>query len=645
MNQNTLIKLEYEELINKIKDNCVCGLGKLLADKVKPHNNIKVIKNRLQETTQAKKILEITNHIPFDGIKDVSLVIDKIKKYDMLIENELVMVSDLLRGCRRLKKFMIEQEFYAPMLSEYAYSMYELKDIEDEIDSKIYNGKIADSATKELSRIRRKIAITESKIKSKLNDFIVSSKNKIYIQEAFVSSRDGRYVIPIKSSYKNKVNGNVVDVSARGTTVYIELKSVAKLNGELAILKLSEQQEEYQIISYLTGLVQESIKEISINVELVSKYDFIFARAKYSDQVSGIEPIINDEGRIDIIEGKHFMLGKECVPLNIRVGDDYKTLVITGPNAGGKTIALKTVGIMTLAMQMGIHVIAKKGTEMAVFDNIFVDIGDNQSIKNSLSTFSSHMKNISDIIAKAGKNTLVLLDEIGVGTEPNEGANLAIAILEELYYLGCSTVVTTHYADIKDFAKRHPEYQNAHMKFDKDTLEPLYTLVIGDGGESNALWISSKMGLKERVIERARKYIKSKDYEYKVVKRAKKKEKDENEELCNTNSQVYNKADRIIILEDDSDAIIYEGPDEFNNYIVYKNKEFREINSKRIKLDISRENLYPKNYDYDSLFTNYVDRKLERDLKRGSKKAVKKIHKEIRKNKEMARNEIDSKKK
>ncbi|WP_066495419.1 endonuclease MutS2 [Abyssisolibacter fermentans] len=632
MNTNTFEKLEYNELLERLKEYCVSGLGKTLVDKLKPFTSLEAVKKRLRETTEAKKILFSVNHVPFDGINDINAVISKLSKFELLTSQELMMISDFLRGCRRLKKFMSDQEFYAPILSEYSWSLTEYRDIEDEINSMIKNSKIASDATKELSRIRRKIDILEDKIKRKLDDFITSSKNKSYMQEFFVSKRGDKYVVPIIASYKNKVEGNIIDYSTKGTTVYIEPKIIAKLNHELADLRLSEQQEEYQILAYLTGLVQENAKGICINAELIAQYDLIFAKAKYSEKINGIEPKINANGYINIIEGEHFLLGEKCVPLNIHVGKNYRTLVITGPNAGGKTVALKTVGILTLAVQMGLHVKAQKGTELSIFKNIFVDIGDNQSIKNALSTFSSHMKNIADIINKADKNTLILFDELGVGTEPNEGANLAIAILEELYYMGCITVVTTHYADIKEYATKHFDFENAHMKFDTETLQPLYELIIGKGGESNALWISRKMGLKETVIKRAQKYISTKEYNFKPIK--------QNKLIVDENLQEDSKeeielriGDRVKILGTDERAIVFKEVDKYNNIEIMVGSEFREINIKRVTLEVKRENLYPEGYDLNSLFVKYKDRKLEKDIKRGSKKALKNIQKELKKKK------------
>ncbi len=630
MNNNTFEKLGYYELKKKVKEYCISGLGKALVDNQKPQTNIDMVRRRLKETTEAKSIINNSNHVPFNGISDISHLIDKIDKGEILDPSELIMVADFLRGCRILKKFMKQQEFYAPLLSEYALSLTEFIDIEDEINNAIRNNKVDSNASKELSKIRKQILNLEAKIEDKLDKFLSSAKNKKYIQEFYISKRNDKYVIPIIAAYKNNVEGVVVDVSAKGTTVFVELSSVSKLNNELIQLRYEEQAEEYQVLAYLTGMLAEAIKGIHINLEVIATYDMVFAKAKYSIAVKGTEPKVNDIGYIHIINGKHPLL-EGCLPLNFNIGSDKRTLVITGPNAGGKTVALKTIGIMTLAIQLGLHIEADSESQLSVFDNIFVDIGDNQSIENALSTFSSHIKNIAGILNEANNASLILLDEIGTGTEPNEGANLAIAILEELYHKGSITTATTHYADIKEYAMKHPGFENAYMKFDPDTLEPLYQMVIGDFGESNALWISRKMGLKKSVLEKAKFYIDHKTYNYDIVKENKIKKSQEpskaSEERENEKLEV---GDKVLLLDDKQEAIVYKEKDKYNNIEVMVHNEFKKINRKRVKLLIKKDHLYPQGYDLDALFTSFEERKLEKDIQRGSKKALKKIHKEIK---------------
>ena len=302
-------------------------------------------------------------------------------------------------------------------------------------------------------------------------------------------------------------------------------------------------------------------------------------------------------------------------------------MIITGPNAGGKTVVLKTVGLLTLATQSGFHIGAESGSEIAIFEKIYVDIGDDQSVENALSTFSSHVKNLSGILKESNKNTLLLLDEIGSGTEPNEGAALAIAILEEFYHKGCITIASTHYGEIKNFSQSHPDFENAAMEFQRETLDPLYKLSIGKSGNSNALYISKKMGIADKIIERTKKYIETKSYNYELLKDSK---ISKNKEVDNYSEESYNyeKGDRVIVLDKKLPGVVYKEKDEFNNVIVFLDGEFIEVNYKRLKLEVSAKELYPEGYDLNQIFIAYKERKLEHDIERGSKKALKKIKKE-----------------
>ena len=437
----TLEKLNYNELKEIVKGYCVSGLGKALIDKLEPSSNLKIVNRRLNETSEGRRLIDASYHIPLVGIFNVLPYIDKIEKGASLDPEDLAIMSDFLRGCRKVKLFIKDKEGYAPTLSSYGESITDLSFIEEEINRCIRGSIVDSNASRELKKIRRGIDECENKIKEKLERFLKNSENKQYIQEFFISKRNGRYTIPIKASYKNYVQGTIIESSSKGTTVFMEPSTVSKYTSELAILKAEESVEEYKILGMLTELINEKIRELKINIEVIAEYDMIWAKAKYSNDIEGIKPRLNEHGYIKIVDGKYPLI-KNPVPLNFEIGDDYRTLIITGPNAGGKTVVLKTVGILALAVQSGFHIPAKEGTEISVFNKIFVDIGDNQSIENALSTFSSHVKNLAKIIKESSKSTLLLFDEIGSGTEPNEGAALAIAILEELYHKGCITIAS-----------------------------------------------------------------------------------------------------------------------------------------------------------------------------------------------------------
>ncbi|KAB8138041.1 endonuclease MutS2 [Gracilibacillus oryzae] len=633
MNKITYEKLQYNELKQLVKSHCVSGLGKQLLDKLKPSSNIKVVKNRLNETTEARAILDAEGHVPFSGISNIQSIIQKLEKGIMLEPGELVSTSDFLRGCSKMKSFMLKREFFAPVLASYANSMSEFQSVEEEINFSIKGNSVHSAASKELKRIRSSMESTEEKIKDRLDKFLKNSANKKYIQEFFISKKDERYTIPIKASYKGQVSGKIIEVSSKGSTVFIEPNTITKLSDELASLKAEEAIEEYQILSTLSGMLLENIYEIKINLDLISQYDMVFAKAKFSRLIGGMEPRLNNQGYIKLVNVKHPLLASDAVPLNFEIGKDYRSLIITGPNAGGKTIVLKTIGLLTLATMLGLHISADKGTEIAVFENIFADIGDNQSMENALSTFSSHMKHLAEIMSLSDNNTLLLFDEIGSGTEPNEGAALAISILEEFYYMGCITVATTHYGEIKRFSELHDDFMNAAMQFNNETLEPMYQLVIGKSGESNALWISKKMNIQEKVLERAKEYMENKDYHLERVNgdkiRKPKVVHEKTEEMYE-----FKKGDRVKLLNQDDFGIVYKEMDNFYNVVVFYNGEFIEANVKRISLDISAKELYPEGYDLETLFIDYNTRKMEHDIKRGSKKALRKIQKEIRENRD-----------
>lgn len=631
MNDVTYEKLQYNELKQIVKSYCVSGLGKQLLDKLKPSSNMKVVKNRLNETTEARTILDAGSHVPFLGVSNIDNTIQNLEKGMILDPRELVSISDFLRGCRKVKKFMEEKDFFAPVLASYANSMTEFKKIEEEINFSI-KGNIVDSlASNELKRIRNRIGIAEEKIKDRLNKFLKSSANKKYIQEFFISKKDDRYTIPIKASYKNEVPGTIIEISSKGSTVFIEPNTVAKFREELAYLKAEEAMEEYQVLATLSGSILEHIYAIRINMDLISQYDMVFAKAKFSKHIGGTEPRLNDHGYIKLVNCKHPLLTSEAVPLNFEIGKDYRSLIITGPNAGGKTIVLKTIGLLTLATMLGFHIVADKKTEISLFENIFVEIGDNQSIENALSTFSSHMKNLSGIMRVSNNNTLLLFDEIGSGTEPNEGAALAISILEEFYYMGCITVATTHYGEIKRFSEMHDDFMNAAMQFNNETLEPMYKLMIGKSGESNALWISRKMNIHEKVLQRAKDYMENKEYHLELLNEDKIRKPKVIKEKSQ-NMYEYKKGDRVNLLDYNEFGIVYKEMDNFYNVIVFYNNEFIETNVKRISLELPAEELYPEGYDLETLFIDYNTRKMEHDIKRGSKKVLRKIQKEIRKN-------------
>ena len=623
MNEYVYEKLQFNKLKEHVKEYCVSSLGRSLIDKLTPIGNIKAVDNRLNETTEARKLLDISGNVQLNGIVNIKEIIEKVKKDIVLDPENLTNVASFLRGCSKIKNYMKDKEFYAKTLYSYSLNIVDLKYIEEEIEAAIRNNKIEDDATSELKKIRKQLAQLESKISDGLNSFLKNPSNKNFIQDFFVTRRQGRLTVPIKASYKNMVSGVIIESS--GKTAFMEPDNVSKFTSKYNELKAEEAIEEYKILSYLTINIYDNLNAIEGNIDVMAHYDMVFAKGKFSKAIGGIAPKLNDYGYINIINGKHPLLEGNVVPLNVSIGESYRSLIITGPNAGGKTVVLKTIGLLTLAMQAGLHIPVQEETQMSVFDNVFADIGDDQSIENSLSTFSAHVKNLSGILRQTNKNTLLLFDEIGSGTEPNEGAALAIAILEEVYCKGAITIATTHYNEIKNFSLSHPDFENAAMKFNKETLEPLYQLVIGESGDSNALWISRKMGIYEDVLNRAEKYMKLKSYNLNKIDKSKIRTK--KEIIHEVNRYNFCVGDKVYINEIHDSAIVYKEKDEYNNVVVFHNKEFKTFNEKLLKLECTAKELYPDGYDLNTIFISYRERKVEKDIKRGSKKMLKKIKK------------------
>lgn len=426
-----------------------------------------------------------------------------------------------------------------------------------------------------------------------------------------------------KPPIKKQITGTIIELSSKGTTAYIEPSSVSRWNEQLTYHKMIEEAEVYQILATLTGLLAEAFPQIQQNLEIIAEFDQIFARGKFSRELNGITPKINAEGYIRLVSAKHPLI-EQAVPLDLTIGKDYRGLTITGPNAGGKTVVLKTVALLTLMTMIGLQIPAHEGTEIAIFDQIFVDIGDSQSIENALSTFSGHMQNISEILRQTRKNSLILLDELGSGTEPNEGAALAIAIMEEFYQKGSILITTTHYGEIKRFTELHPDFITAAMDFDAQHLTPKYRLLIGQTGESNALWIAKKMDLSDQIIGKAQKYFSDRNYQLEKKSFKVKSPKP----ITSADDSTYYKGDKVFLLEQQKSALIYQEIPFSDNISVYLDGQFIEVPKRRIKLEFRASELYPKDYELENLFEDFQSRKERRDIDRGSKKAQRKLKKE-----------------
>ncbi|MGI6541908.1 MAG: endonuclease MutS2 [Limnochordia bacterium] len=519
MDERTLRVLEFHKIRERLAELCTCSLGRDLTGHHVPVNDIRTIKEWQQETSEAVNLLEACGNVPFGGLHDVRSALERARLGSMLDAEQFLEIVDTLRATRRLRAFLLEhrEQAVAPfvsararepvesLLADRALSMSTFPHLEAEINRCIGpDGEVADAASPTLARLRVQIRTLRSRVREKLEAILRAAAAKNQVQENLVTMRNGRFVIPVKQEHRGAVPGIVHDQSGSGMTLFIEPMAVVELNNQLREVELDEAEEVERILRELTNLVAEDASLIRHTVSIAGEMDFIFARARLALEYDGVEPELNTEGWINIKQGRHPLLKGKAVPINVWLGKDFYSLVITGPNTGGKTVTLKTIGLFTLMAQAGLHVPAQPGSELAVVDAVYADIGDEQSIEQNLSTFSSHLSNIVRILQQATGNSLVLLDELGAGTDPQEGAALAMSILEFLLDVGCRTVATTHYSELKSFAYTQPGVENAGVEFDVETLQPTYRLSIGVAGSSNAFAIARRLGLSEAVLDRAK---------------------------------------------------------------------------------------------------------------------------------------------
>jgi DNA mismatch repair protein MutS2 len=622
LNTHTFKVLEVQEIKERIAEFALTNEGKEKIYNLTPSTHLKQIEAWLDEVSEAVKILEKSSSVPVHGLGGMEQLLSKLNKGTALRPDQLSKLHDFLDCCGKMRRFMKDKEYYAPRVTSYVEVIEELPELAGEIIRCIRNGRVDDYATKELLKIRKQIAIHEERLKEKTMQLIRSNKYKTYLQENVVSQRDGRYVIPIKKEYRNKIKGTVLDTSASGSTLFIEPEEIALYQEQLTWLFADEDVEVQKVLSYLTGLVEEKEQQIVLAIETMVHYDFLFAKAKYSRSINGVKVRVNDEQEIKLIQAKHPLLGDKAVPLSLEMKDGQSALVITGPNTGGKTVSIKTVGLLTLMVQCGLHIPASEESNLSIFQRILVDIGDGQSITENLSTFSSRIVNIIEILKDTNDQTLVLLDELGSGTDPGEGMGLATAILEQLFNKGAMLLATTHYSEIKEFAEEHPGFINGSMEFDIETLSPTYRLNVGRGGESQAFAIALKLGIHPKIIERAHQvtYKEIKNYANKETDIWKQKEL-EKQVIVNK----YKNRKKIIIPEEkipeliqgdnvkisptNELGIVYSGPDPQGNYVIQVKGEKISVNHKRVKLYIAAKELYPDDYDFDIIFHSKENRK------------------------------------
>lgn len=519
MKEKTLNVLEYDKIIDMLAEKAGSEMTRKIISELRPFDNVSQIRESQGETTEAVRLINYKGPLPVGGFYDIEESVSFARKGGTLTMAQLLKILYNMKTAERVVSFLKGDIPEVPIICSVTELLAVHKRLSEEIDRCILSeDEMSDNASGELRSIRRAMVRQNEALKVKLNHILNSADNKTMLQDSIVTMRNGRYVIPVKQEHRGRVPGIVHDQSGSGATLFIEPQAIVNLNNELRQLELDEKAEMNRILKELSEGVSEYYHDLVNNQKLLLTLDLFMAKGKLSMDMGGEEPEINEDGIMDLKSARHPLIAADkVVPIDISIGGEYRTLVITGPNTGGKTVTLKTAGLLSLMSQTGLHIPAAIGSRLPVYHQIFADIGDEQSIEQSLSTFSSHMTNIVDIVQEADKESLVLLDELGAGTDPTEGAALAIAILERLYSMGAYSVSTTHYTELKKYAISTDGVENASMEFDVETLSPTYRLIIGVPGKSNAFEISRKLGLSREITDRARELLQEGDIAFEDV--------------------------------------------------------------------------------------------------------------------------------
>lgn len=587
MKETSLKVLEYNKIIKLLTAKAGSSLGKEKIINLLPSSNYKIIEESLNETAEALLITTVSDNIPLGGIRDLKIILKKANIGAMLEANEFLNIAGTLSAAKKIKKFFKELDLEATLLKTWAAKIEVLTQLEQQIENSIdEHGNLLDSASVELGKLRREIRTSQLKIKEKLDAILRSSEYQKYFQDSLVTLRGDRYVIPIKQEYRQFFPGIVHDQSSSGATLFIEPISIIDLNNTVKELMANEKHEIERILKALAVQVLKYEQQIRLDMEILGHYDFVFAKAKFALEFQASRPEINNAGLVELKQARHPLIPPEkVVPIDILLGKDFSTLLITGPNTGGKTVTLKTLGLFVLMAQAGLFIPAQAGSKLPVYNNVFADIGDEQSIEQSLSTFSSHMTKLIRILDVIKTGDLFLVDEIGSGTDPQEGAALAMAILDVVQEAGIATVATTHYSELKSYAYNRCGVENASVEFDINSLRPTYKLLIGIPGSSNAFSISTKLGLSTKIIDKANEFLSKEHLQFEYVLAEMEKQKLMYAEL---NEDLAKREAEIVVLEqrlknekeninDRKNRIITKAEEEKANIIRKTKREVEQI--------------------------------------------------------------------
>ena len=647
MIQKYLNKLEYNLIIEELIKNCHTFIGKEIASKLEPSSNIEKVKRTLEETSEATKLFSKYGSFPISEIDNLSIPLKQIESYINLSSKNLLNFADILSMSKELKNYHQNVQEHSEYLNKYFNDLYINQDIERKIHTSILSeDTISNTASAKLNQIRRNKKNLELDIKNTLNKMIHSTTYSKYMMDPIVTIRNNRYVIPIKEEYRNQVKGFIHDTSSSGSTVYIEPMSVFEINNSINTLIIEEQHEIEKILSELSNLLFPIYGFLKQNLNIIGKLDFIAAKARYSIDNNCNQPEIGNF--IELKNARHPLIPKnKVIPINIEIGKKYRTLVITGPNTGGKTVTLKTVGLLSLMAQSGMHIPVSDKSTIKIFDNVFADIGDEQSIEQSLSTFSSHMTTIVNILENFTIDSLILVDELGSGTDPIEGANLAISLLERFYEYGAFTLATTHYHEIKNYCLSHNGFENASAEFDIENMRPTYHILMGIPGKSNAFAISQKLGIPIEIIDRANSLISKPDtdietlikeiYDSKIKIENEKKEIEKNLNQIETlrksiendiTDKLRNEKQKIEEARNEAKQILLDAKEEANEIIAKLSKmqqaDLKKAEHLRNKLNENINNSKAKGLDLSILLSlnNKSPETLNQSIKNGKKSKV-----------------------
>lgn len=632
MNQ-TYETIGFCEILNELSGYASTAQGRAEAAALKPYLSEVELQKNLRETSQARSCLEELGTPPLPCMEDLAEIVDQAVRGEMLTAEEIGQAGMFLAAVSRMKSYLEKGKEKQISLAFYSDNLMELSELAEEIERSVRGGRVDDYASPYLRDTRRNIEKKEQEIKDRAERTLKS--NKAILADSFVVTRNGRICLPVKKDCKGKLQGSVVDTSATGATVFIEPLSVTGLREELEILHIEEDSEVRRILYLLADMIAEQETVLKEDIRVIAKLDFIFAKGKMSMDMEAVEPVINTKRCIRITEARHPMIKKEsCVPLNFTMGDGIRGIIITGPNMGGKTVAIKTVALLSLMAGAGLHVPCRKA-EIAMNSQVLCDIGDGQNMTDNLSTFSAHIRNVLDILKRVNRDSLVIMDELGSGTDPAEGMGIAIAILEELRKSGCLFLVTTHYPKVKEYAKRFPELLNARMAFDRESLRPLYRIEIGKAGDSCALYIAKRLGVPAGMLKTAAKEaygevpesivweleLNGPDMGLKKESAPQIRKRQEVKKEA-VHGAGFTRGDSVTILPEGNIGIVVKPADCNGDVLVQIRKEKKLLNHKRLKLKVAAEELYPDDYDFSIIFDTVENRKVRHKMERKYEKGL-----------------------